>query len=97
MLLEQLVAEPQHLRLVGHVAGVASDPHAGQGAARAIPAVCATVSACQSQAATQQPAAASWRVSSRPMPEPPPVTTASLPENESTAATSRIGWFRIRR
>src|SRR5215217_8976646 len=36
-----------------------------------------------SQMATWQPSAASWRVSSRPMPVPPPVTTASLPVNVS--------------
>lgn len=44
----------------------------------------------QSHAATEHPCAASCRTSSRPMPEPPPVTTASFPENDSTAATSRF-------
>src|SRR5580698_11432764 len=48
-------------------------------------AACPTESAFRSQAATEHPSAASWRTSSRPMPEPPPVTTASFPLNESTA------------
>ena len=52
--------------------------------ARASAAVSATASGCQSQAATEHPCAANWRTSSRPMPEPPPVTTASLEVNEST-------------
>jgi hypothetical protein len=33
-----------------------------------------------SHIAMAQPSATSWRTSSRPMPEPPPVTTAILPE-----------------
>jgi len=40
-----------------------------------------------SHIATLQPSATSWRTSSRPMPVPPPVTTAVLPEK------SFIGWF----
>src|SRR5664279_3448547 len=48
-------------------------------------AVSATASAFRSQAATEHPCAVSCRASSRPMPEPPPVTTASFPVNESTA------------
>ena len=80
---EQLVAEPQYLRFVGDVTGMAGDLDAGRGLARAMATVSAMVSGCKSQAATEQPWAASWRVSSRPMPEPPPVTTASFPVNES--------------
>ena len=57
----------------------------GGASACAMAAVSATVSASMSQVATEHPAAASWRASSRPMPEPPPVTTASFPPNESTA------------
>src|SRR5579864_4400579 len=51
----------------------------------AVAAVCATASVCTSHVATEDPCAASWRTSSRPMPEPPPVTTASFPANESIA------------
>ena len=40
-----------------------------------------------SQAAIEQPSAASWRTSSRPIPVPPPVTTASFPSNDSMTAT----------
>src|ERR1700744_3639411 len=46
-------------------------------------AVSATASSCTSHAATEQPSAASCLTSSRPIPEPPPVTTASLPANDS--------------
>src|SRR5271170_1452571 len=46
------------------------------------------VSGLKSHAATEHPAAASWMTSSRPMPEPPPVTTASFPVNESITITS---------
>src|SRR5262249_20817796 len=60
----------------------------GGAPSRATAAVSATASAFRSQAATEHPCAASWRTSSRPMPEPPPVTTASLPENESIVGTS---------
>src|SRR5579863_186460 len=45
--------------------------------------VSAIVSGFRSQPATEHPCAASCRVSSRPMPDPPPVTTASFPANES--------------
>ena len=38
-----------------------------------------------SHAATWHPSAASWITSSRPMPVPPPVTTASFPSNDSIA------------
>jgi len=51
-------------------------------------AVSVTVPGFRSQVATEQPRAASCRTSSRPMPEPPPVTTASFPVKESIAATS---------
>ena len=64
---------------------MAGDPHAGGAPACARAATSATASAFRSQAATEQPSATSWRRSSRPIPEPPPVTTASLPLNESTA------------
>ena len=39
-----------------------------------------------SHMATLQPSAASWRTSSRPIPVPPPVTTAILPAKESIGA-----------
>src|SRR5947208_271425 len=48
------------------------------------PAVSLTPAASMSQVATEQPSAASWRTSSRPMPKPPPVTMATFPPNEST-------------
>ena len=41
--------------------------------------VSAMSSAETSHMATLQPSATSWRTSSRPMPVPPPVTTAILP------------------
>src|SRR6266436_5664876 len=41
--------------------------------------VSATASAKTSHVATLQPWATSWRTSSRPIPVPPPVTTAILP------------------
>src|SRR6202022_4135182 len=41
--------------------------------------VSAIASAKTSQVATLQPSATSWRTSSRPIPLPPPVTTAILP------------------
>src|SRR5262245_6140763 len=60
---------------------------------RAPPAARAAVSASpasfRSHAATAHPAAASWTTSSRPIPLPPPVTTASFPSNDSTCASSR--------
>ena len=56
----------------------------GPASARARDAVSATAPGCQSQAATEQPCAASCRTSSRPMPEPPPVTAASLPAKDSS-------------
>ena len=46
--------------------------------------VSAIASSDTSQVATSQPAAASWRTSSRPMPVPPPVTTAMRPSSSST-------------
>src|SRR5579875_325774 len=67
---------------------------------RAMTAVAATASPCQSHAATEHPSAASWRTSSRPIPEPPPVTTASFPAKESIARhlpscrEFRLGWMR---
>src|SRR5215211_1838936 len=50
--------------------------------------VSAIVSPLTSHVATEQPSLASWTTSSRPIPVPPPVTTASRPSNESTAAPS---------
>ena len=55
----------------------------GGAPARARSTVSAMVPGFRSQAATEQPCAASCRVSSRPMPDPPPVTTASFPVNDS--------------
>src|SRR5215204_651683 len=48
-----------------------------------------------SQMATWHPSAASWRVSSRPMPVPPPVTTASLPVNVSMTIPLAVGSGRV--
>ena len=52
---EQLVAEPQDLRLVRDVAGMAGDPDAGGASARTRATVSAMVSGSRSQAATEQP------------------------------------------
>ena len=41
--------------------------------------VLASVSGLRSHVATEQPSVASWMTSARPMPVPPPVTTASFP------------------
>src|SRR5450755_598187 len=57
----------------------------GGAPARAVAAASATAPEFRSHAATEQPCAASWRTSSRPMPEPPPVTTASLPVKDPGA------------
>src|SRR5687768_7808551 len=48
-------------------------------------AVSSRLSRLMSHAATWQPSAASWITSSRPMPVPPPVTTASFPSNDCIA------------
>src|SRR5579883_1063104 len=45
--------------------------------------VCASALPSTSQVATELPAAASCTTNSRPIPDPPPVTTASLPANVS--------------
>src|SRR5262245_13572877 len=47
-------------------------------------AVSLMLSTLTSHVATEHPSAASWITSSRPIPVPPPVTTASLPTKEST-------------
>src|SRR6516162_10266588 len=49
-----------------------------------------------SHIATLQASAASWRTSSRPIPEPPPVTTAILPAKSFMYRLRRI-WLQIRR
>ena len=54
--------------------------------ASASSAVSAMFVADTSHMATLHPSAASWRTSSRPIPVPPPVTTAILPAKESIAA-----------
>ena len=82
---EHLVAEPQYLRLLRDVTGMAGDPAPDGASACARSTVSAIVSGFRSQPTTEQPCAASCRVSSRPMPDPPPVTTASFPANESIA------------
>ena len=48
-------------------------------------AVSSRLSRLMSQVATEQPCAISWITNSRPIPVPPPVTTASLPSNDSIA------------
>src|SRR6476646_7103424 len=50
-------------------------------------AVSSMWSTLTSHAATEHPSAASWMTSSRPIPVPPPVTTASRPANESMRST----------
>ena len=52
-------------------------------ASRASFCVSSRVSAFTSHVATDAPSAASWMTSSRPMPVPPPVTTANLSANDS--------------
>src|SRR5437868_4694932 len=51
--------------------------------------VTAIFSAETSHMATLQPSAISWRASSRPMPVPPPVTTAILPAKSFIASSLR--------
>ena len=85
VLLEQFVAEPQDLGLIGNIAGMAGDrdagwrgrPRGGRGHGDGVRVQVAR----RDRAALRRQLAAS----SRPMPKPPPVTTASLPVNESIA------------
>src|SRR3954463_8871100 len=56
-------------------------------------AVSARPRAETSHIATWQPWATSWRTSSRPMPDPPPVTTAILPENSFIDFLPEWFWF----
>src|SRR5215470_9121961 len=49
-----------------------------------------------SHVATLQASATSWRTSSRPIPLPPPVTTAVLPANSVMCASSLACWRRSR-
>src|ERR1700736_3062699 len=58
--------------------------------------VSAIASAETSHIATLQPSATSWRASSRPMPVPPPVTTAILPLKSFIAFLSRYALRRQR-
>ena len=81
---EQLIAEPQDLPLIGDVAVVAGDALRWRGGRPGPWPRPRRRRRVRSHAATEQPCAASWRTSSRPMPEPPPVTTASFPLKEST-------------
>jgi hypothetical protein len=91
VLVEQLIAERRTCASseTSQAWPVTATP--GGAAARAVAAVTATESGFRSNAATEQPCAASWRTSSRPMPEPPPVTIASLPVIESTAMIVNCG------
>ena len=43
-----------------------------------------------SHVATEHPGRSQLATSSRPMPVPPPVTTASLPANESTSISPKV-------
>src|SRR4051794_5471610 len=66
----------------------------------------ASPSSLTSHVATEHPSAASWTTSSRPIPEPPPVTTARSPSNESIQISptrvrcflaQRGWWMQVRR
>jgi hypothetical protein len=74
VLFEQFVAEPQDCASseTSQTWLVTRTP--GGAAAHAVAAVTATKSGFRSHAATEQPCAASWRTSSRPIPEPPPAS-----------------------
>ena len=74
-----VVAEGDELRLVRHVGDERRHAVPAGASASHSGGVSAMFVADTSQMATWHPSAASWRASSRPMPVPPPVTTASLP------------------
>lgn len=81
LLLRHLVAKPQHLIFQRHVAQIVvirKPLRQLLGLAQPLP-VSAMFSAETSHMATLQPSATSCRTSSRPMPVPPPVTTAIFP------------------
>ena len=80
LLVGDLVAKPLHLGLVGDIGDVRGDAQAlRQPRCFAQPFGFRHAAAETSHIATLQPSATSWRTSSRPMPVPPPVTTAILP------------------
>ena len=73
--------------------GSVSLPHAtfeAGASASASSRASAMLSADTSHVATWHPAAASCRTSSRPMPVPPPVTTAMRPSNRSMPRPMRL-------
>src|SRR5437762_13067500 len=77
-----VVAEPVDLRLVRHIGEMCRDAQPLRHARRlAKPLRLGHPSAETSHIATLQASATTWRTSSRPIPEPPPVTTAILPAN----------------
>jgi len=75
-----LIAKPLDLRRIGHVGDMRGDAQALRQPRRFTePLVSAIAGAERSHIATLQPSATSWRTSSRPIPVPPPVTTAIRP------------------
>ena len=84
------VAERVQLCLVGDVGHERRDPGAGGRVGQGQRLVSAMSSADTSQIATWQPSALSWRASSRPMPVPPPVTTAIRPSKCSMATDCQV-------
>jgi len=81
---QQLIPEPQYPSLIGDVAVMDADPHAGSGVRarhdRGLRDGVRAQVAGRDRASLRRELAGS-----RPRPEPPPVTTASFPVNESTA------------
>ena len=86
VLREHLVAEAEHVRLVAHVAEVRGDAVPAGASSSAQPTRLGQRVLVHVAGRDRAPSAASWTTSSRPIPLPPPVTTATRPSNESTCA-----------
>jgi hypothetical protein len=86
-----IVAKPLDLSFIGDIGDVRRDTQTvGSRPASQNRFVSATASAKTSHVATLQPSATSWRTSSRPIPLPPPVTTAILPANSFMVVPPRV-------
>lgn len=79
---QDLITEPQDLALIGDVAEVTGDPAAGPGVVLRQPYGLSNGRFVHVAPITEHPSLASWTTSSRPIPEPAPVTTASLPAKD---------------
>jgi hypothetical protein len=89
------VAEGENLLLVGNVAQVRGDGRGGAASSHRL-LVRTMFSADTSQIATEQPSAESCSASSRPIPVPPPVTTARFPRKLFIALPSFVSFHRSR-